>query len=334
MQALGRLCTMARDISDCPTIKLWTPEDCWTLIKLWMEAFDRLTDLLDYKRQHGLLTMEEALARATQDRSIPFPHFQQLLTAPTGHNSKGEPLYARPSHLHTPSKQLIRKLAEHPKCVPVEPLRFEGGREKRKAAMAELMAAEHAMKDNGESIAATEGPLPPVGPGEVSIAEPKDRPRRTVHRGKHKGEHQLASLEERMAIVNAIPDFKKVYEIMKHYTVEVGTGYATDVEGLNVAGIDIVDIKDIENFGGTVEDVSNQLAKNRISLSIDISIVLKDLVYRGLVQVSSNFPQCRRLKEVRYWIPVDKGEPLNGDPLEYSQGSASKRGRPSGRPDT
>ena len=116
--------------------------------------------------------------------------------------------------------------------------------------------------------------------------------------------------------------------------MEVGTGYATDVEGLNVAGIDIVDIKDIENFGGTVEDVSNQLAKNRISLSIDISIVLKDLVYRGLVQVSSNFPQCRRLKEVRYWIPVDKGEPLNGDPLEYSQGSASKRGRPSGRPDT
>jgi hypothetical protein len=176
-----------------------------------------------------------------------------------------------------------------------------------------------------------------VGPGEVSIAEPKDRPRRTVHRGKHKGEHQLASLEGRMAIVNAIPDFNQVYEIMKeHYTMEVGTGYATDVEGLNVAGIDIVDIKDIENFGGTVEDVSrrrNQLADPH---SIDISIVLKVLVSQGLVQVSSHFPHCRRLKEVRYWIPVDKGRTLdvNGDPLEYSQGSASKRGRPSGRPDT
>jgi len=25
----------------------------------------------------------------------------------------------------TPSKQLIRELAEHPQCVPVDPLRFE-----------------------------------------------------------------------------------------------------------------------------------------------------------------------------------------------------------------
>ena len=336
MQALGRLCTMAADISECPTIKLWTPEHCWTLIKLWMEAFDRLTDLLDYKRQHGFLTMEEALARATRDHSIPFPHWQQLLTAPTGHNSKGHSLYARPSHLNTPSKQLIRKLAEHPMCVPVEPLRFDDGREEMKAAMAEhaVEIAAKTMEDNGESIAASEGPLPPVGPGEVSIAEPKDRHRRTVHRGKRKGEHQLGPKEERMNIMSPSPDFQKVYEIMvRHFTMEVGTGYATDVEGLNVAGVDIVDINDIENFAGTVKDVSNKLAHPHRS---NIGSVLKALVSLGLVQVSSNFPRCRRLKQVRYWIPVDKGRTLavDEDPLEYSQGSASRRGRPSGKPDT
>ena len=125
-------------------------------------------------------------------------------------------MYARPNHLHTPSKQLIRELAEHPQCVPVDPLRFHDGQEEMKAAMAEhaVEIAAKTMKDNGESIAATEGPLPPVGPGEVSIAEPKDRPRRTVHRGKCKGEHQLGSQEERMAFVNAIPEIKRVYEIM------------------------------------------------------------------------------------------------------------------------
>ena len=90
------------------------------------------------------------------------------------------------------------------------------GQEQMKAAMAEhaVEIAAKTMKDNGESIATTEGPLPPVGPGEVSIAEPKDRPRRTVHRGKCKGEHQLGSQEERMAFVNAIPEIKRVYEIM------------------------------------------------------------------------------------------------------------------------
>ena len=95
----------------------------------------------------------------------------------------------------------------------------------------------------------------------------------------------------------------------------------------------MVDIKEIEEIGCTIEDVSNKLAGPQ---SIDIGIVLKDLVSRSLLKVSSNFIACRRLKEVRYWIPVDKGRTLDvyGDPLEYSQGSASKRGRPSGRPDT
>ena len=137
-----------------------------------------------------------------------------------------------------------------------------------------------------------------------------------------------------MKIMSASPDFQKVYEIMVlHFTMEVGTGYATDVEGLNVAGVDIVDINDIENSAGTVEDVSNKLADPHSS---NIGSVLKALVSLGLVQVSSNFPQCRRLKEVRYWIPVDKGRTLavDEDPLEYSQGSASRRGHPSGKPDT
>jgi hypothetical protein len=220
--------------------------------------------------------------------------------------------------------------------VPVEPLRFHDGQEKMKDAMAEhaVEIAAKTMKDNGESIAATEGPLPPVGPGEVSIAEPKDRPRRTVHRGKRKGEHQLGSKEKRMAVVHAIPDFLKVYEIMeKHFTMEVGTGYATDVDGLNVEGTDVVDIQDIEEIGGTIEDVSNKLAGPH---SINIGIVLNFLVSRGLLKVSSNFPALkRRLKEDRYWMPVDKCRPLvDEDPLECSQGSASKRGRPSGKPDT
>jgi hypothetical protein len=95
----------------------------------------------------------------------------------------------------------------------------------------------------------------------------------------------------------------------------------------------MVDIKEIEEIGCTIEDVSNKLAGPQ---SIDIGIVLKDLVSRSLLKVSSNFIACRRLKEVRYWMPVDKGRPLpvDEDPLECSKGSASRRGRPSGKPDT
>ncbi len=135
----------------------------------------------------------------------------------TNHSRRSGPTFVcAPKPPPYPSKQLIRELAEHPQCVPVDPLRFHDGQEEMKAAMAEhaVEIAAKTMKDNGESIAATEGPLPPVGPGEVSIAESKDRPRRTVHRGKCKGEHQLGSQEERMAFVNAIPEIKRVYEIM------------------------------------------------------------------------------------------------------------------------
>ena len=45
--------------------------------------------------------------------------------------------------------------------MPVDPLRFHDGQEEMKAAMAEhaVEIAAKTMKDNGESIATTEGPL-------------------------------------------------------------------------------------------------------------------------------------------------------------------------------
>jgi len=340
LQIIGRLCTMAKDISECPTIKLWIPGDCWTLIKLWMEAFDTLPDLLEYKRGKGILTMEEALEQATRDPSIPFPHLQQLLTAPTGHNSRGERLYARPSHLLTPCKQLCQKLGEHPSVVRVASLRFNDRQEEMKAAMAEhavAVAASIAEGDDEEASAAAAGPMPPVAPGEVSVAEPRDLRRNALNRKRSERypHNSLGSRAERMALVNANQELKQVYSAVEdHFSMEVGTGYSNDESGWAMAA-DHVHIQDIENEGGTAHKISQKLQESAPH-AIDVPAQLKILVSLGLIQTSEAFRHCRRLKEPLYWVPMDQGRPLavDEDPSQISQGPAAKRRsrRPRGSP--
>ena len=340
LQAIGRLCTMAANISECPTIKLWIPGDCWKLIKLWMECVDALTDLLEYKRSKGIITMEETLAQATRDPSLPFPHLQQLLTAPTGQNSRGERLYARSTHLSTPCKQLSKTLGEHPSCTPVESLRFDDRQEEMKSAMAEhavKVAASNAEEDDPEASAAAEGPLPPVAPGEVSVPEPRDLPRRIVNRGK-RSECQrpsLGSREERMVSVNANPALKRVYDtVEQHFPMEVGTGHMYDEAG-GYGGNEIIDLQDMEDLGGTADDISKKIND---SAAINVPAQLKLLVMSGLVGSSEKWKYLKPQMVTRYWVPMDRGNPLavDEDPSQCSQGSAAKRprGRPRGKSDS
>ena len=348
IQAIGRLCTMAKDIETCPTIKLWVPQDCWKLIELWMEAFDHLTDLLDYKRENHLLTVEEALARMTQDRTpegdARYPHFNRLFTAPTGRNSKGEALYARSSHLNTPSKQLSQRLATDPKCVPVEPLKFNDRQEEMKAELAEhaldTAAAKQAMEEDEMSEAA-QGPLPPVAPGEVSIPEPPDLPCRTVPCRKRNNKEASGPSDswprkERWDMLEDMPEVKKVFNIVwENHAVEVGIGYGNDDSG-KWTGNDMVDPKSIEQEGATVQRISEKLAQMALPghappESTKVQEWLKRLVKMGFIQVSSNFPALKHLrKNVHYWALQDKGRYImvDEDPLENSQGSAAKRPRP------
>ena len=121
VQAIGRLCTMTTDPSACPPIKLWTPEDCATMDKAFMEVFDCVNELNAYKQAHNILTWEELLQRVTRTRPPPFPHLQRLLTTPTGYNKKGDAFYGRPSHLLGSCKKLSNHLARHHDCVPVDP---------------------------------------------------------------------------------------------------------------------------------------------------------------------------------------------------------------------
>jgi len=189
LQSIGRLCSMVRDLSKCPTITLWMPEDCWKLTKLWMEALDCLPDLLSKKlelehRTQTHLSMEDLLKHVTQDPATAsaFPDLQRLLTAPTGHNKKGDPLYARADHMLAPGKQRAEKLASDPGCLQAQPIELDLDKEERREEMAKNLVDQVAEggsddDDGSSSQESDEGPCPPVAKGERSVPQPKAKRR-------------------------------------------------------------------------------------------------------------------------------------------------------------
>ena len=177
-----------------------------------------------------------------------------------------------------------------------------------------------------------------------------------------------------MASVNDFPVTKEVYDtVEKHFPMEVGTGYLYDESG-QATGIDLVDIDNIEDEGGTAQDICELVKKARqaealqgnpdngrdpragdagsvASLSppsaaaqiIDVDdcrkqlklLVNMSLICTSLICTSTSFSHLRRLKEPRYWVPMDRGNPLavDEDPSQCSQGPPAKQlKRPRGRP--
>ena len=189
LQAIGRLCSMVSDVKNCPTIKLWVPEDCWALIKLWMECFDDLPKLLKHKRDletrdGNFMSHDALLKHITQDPAQLFPFMQIMLTAPTGHKKNGDPLYVRPDHMLKPNKDRSERLAKEPTCVRVDQVDLNDRHEERRAEMANHYV-DRAAAENDDVLSNEEEqdrPLPPVAPGEKSIPEPRTLTRRTVIR--------------------------------------------------------------------------------------------------------------------------------------------------------
>jgi hypothetical protein len=345
VQAIGRLCTMSADISECPTIKLWIPEDCWSLVELWMECLDLLPDLLEIKRKRNILTMDELLAQVTQDNflsQVEFPnvkYLRRLLTAPTGHNKSGDPYFSRPSHLLKPAKDLSNQLFQHPNCQPVEPLQLGAGHDERRHRIAEQYVEMAAMDESASDEAMPQDPLLPwVAPGEKSFPEPKSLPRRTVNRNSSKRmERDLSKTHtEVMAMVKADSDLSDVYNIAeKNFSEDIGTGNEDGCPGTMV-----VDAKLIDSYGGTAEDFAQKLQSDR---EINVEACLLCLVTLKVLQASSNFPAGRRQKKTRYWLMTDRGSAVlvDDDRLDTrgdddgldTQRSVAKRGRPQGEKD-
>ena len=193
LQSIGRLCSMVKNISECPKIKLWMPEDCWKMTNLWLEANDCLPDLLEKKRQleedkGAGMTMRQLLKHVTQDEAIArdFSPMRKLLTGATGHNKRGAALYARDNHMITPCKNRAESLAKDPACLPSDPIEVDKDKDKRRAEMAEHLVHE-AIKDDGEgdvdasSDVSEEGPCPPVARGKQSYPQPKKKVVRPAH---------------------------------------------------------------------------------------------------------------------------------------------------------
>jgi len=111
IQSIGRLCTLVLDLDSTPNIKLWIPSNCKTFCDLWLDVMDALPALYAHKQPSE--TTEELIERlATMQPPPPeFARIFQHFAAPTGHNKKSVPLYARLDHRIGKAKALAEQLA-------------------------------------------------------------------------------------------------------------------------------------------------------------------------------------------------------------------------------
>lgn len=111
IQSIGRLCTLVPNVDGTPRIKLWIPANCKAFCELWLDVIDSLPGLYAHKQPGE--TTEELIERLATQQPPP-PEFQRVFqhfAAPTGHNKKGAPFYARLDHRIGKAKALSEHLA-------------------------------------------------------------------------------------------------------------------------------------------------------------------------------------------------------------------------------
>jgi hypothetical protein len=120
IQVSGRLCTLLKDLSGLfVRPRLWTPKDCWYVIKTCRLAVDEWVRLIQTKPADE--APEEALVRALHDTPAQYPMLERIYRTPVGTTASGKDHFVDESRMK-PAEKLARKrvhdaTAQVPKAV-------------------------------------------------------------------------------------------------------------------------------------------------------------------------------------------------------------------------
>jgi len=180
------LCTLVPDLPATPDIKLWIPTNCKDFCELWLSVMDALPALYAHKQSGE--TTEKLIERLATIQPPPaeFERVFQHFAAPTGHNRKGAPLYARLDHRIGKAKAFSESLAVSTAAAGTTPAPMEihdDSPEMQDAIMESAVAiaierGEDARMADGEDTDEVEGVHAVMGPPSVGGLESVPQPTR------------------------------------------------------------------------------------------------------------------------------------------------------------